>query len=174
MSPVIETERLRLRRPEPRDAGAMVRFLTSRRAAGIGGPHGAGRAWRSFAAELGHWDIHGFGMFAVTERTGDDAALGLVGPWFPIDWPETEIGWMMFEGAEGRGIAFEAARAAIDHAFGDLGWDTAVSYIAPDNARSIRLAERLGARRDPEAAVPDPDKPCLVYRHPRPATEARA
>jgi RimJ/RimL family protein N-acetyltransferase len=51
------------------------------------------------------------------------------------------------------------------HAFRDLGWTTAVSYIDPDNARSIALAERLGAVRDRGARQPVFDKPCLVYRH---------
>lgn len=58
------------------------------------------------------------------------------------------------------------AKAARTHAFHDLGWTTAVSYIHPDNARSITLAERLGATLDPKAQTPDSD-PCLVYRHPR-------
>ena len=38
-----------------------------------------------------------------------------------------------------------------------------VSYIDPGNARSIALAERLGARPDPDAPRADPDD--LVYRH---------
>ena len=46
-----------------------------------------------------------------------------------------------------------------------LGWDGAVSYIAPENTRSIKLAERLGAFHDKKTtASHDPD--CLVYRHP--------
>ena len=86
--------------------------------------------------------------------------------WFPADWPETEIGWIMFEGGEGKGYAFEAAEAARTHVFETLGWDTAVSYIDPHNARSIALAERLGAVRDDSAERPHPDD--LVYRHPKP------
>ncbi|TMV69267.1 GNAT family N-acetyltransferase, partial [Thioclava sp. BHET1] len=79
-----------------------------------------------------------------------------------------EMGWSLWSAeGEGRGYAREAARAVIAHAFGPLGWDTAVSYIAPDNARSIALAERLGAIRDDSAAHPG-DTPCLVYRHPKP------
>ena len=73
--------------------------------------------------------------------------------------------------AEGRGIAAEAARALRDWAYAAQGWTTLVSYIDPENARSIRLAERLGARLDPDAPHPD-GRPCLVYRHPGP--EARA
>ena len=101
-------------------------------------------------------------------RKGDDTALGMVGPWFPAGWPERELGWTVWsDAAEGKGYAFEAAAAARDHAFGALGWETAVSYIDPDNIRSVALAERLGARHDPEARGPG-ENSCLVYRHPRP------
>lgn len=165
---MLHTQRLVLRRPAPRDWEQVGLFLMSDRAAGIGGPMDLGKAWRAFASELGHWEIFGFGMWAVTLR-GDDTALGLIGPWCPVDWPETEIGWMMLSpDTEGTGIAIEAAHAAISHAWDVLGWDTIVSYIAPDNARSIRLAEKLGAVLDPDAKPPKEDVPCLVYRHPRP------
>ena len=80
---------------------------------------------------------------------------------------ETEIGWMMFETSiEGKGIATEAADAAIKHAFDVLGWQTAVSYIGHTNARSIKLAEKLGAKLDGAAKGPTPET--LVYRHPVP------
>jgi RimJ/RimL family protein N-acetyltransferase len=103
-------------------------------------------------------------------RRGEDRAVALVGPWTPPDWPEKEIGWMVLDAAaEGTGIAREAAEAALDHAWRVLRWDTVVSYIAEGNDRSVRLAERLGARLDPEAPGPEAvGKTVLVYRHPRP------
>ncbi len=163
------TARLTLRRPAPRDWDAARDFFMSDRAAGIGGPLTLGKSWRAFAAELGHWEILGYGMWTVT-RTGEDRALGLIGPWTPAEWPETEIGWMIWdEASEGTGIATEAARATIDHAWRVLKWQTIVHYIGPDNVRSIRLAEKLGAVHDPDAPQPKPENPCLVYRQPRPA-----
>jgi RimJ/RimL family protein N-acetyltransferase len=66
----------------------------------------------------------------------------------------------------------EAAACARDHAFGVLGWKTAVSYIAPANTRSIRLAERLGAVRDPQAPRFPGEAEVLVYRHPTPEVSA--
>lgn len=166
----LETERLILRRPDGRDAGAAVAFFASDRAAHVGGPYPEGRGWRHFAAEIGHWDLLGYGMWAVTTKSSGET-VGLVGPWCPPDWPETEIGWLIFEGAEGQGYAREAARAALGHAFTVLGWTTAVSYVAPDNHRSAALARRLGAVLDSRAPQPKPADPQHVYRHPRP--EAR-
>jgi RimJ/RimL family protein N-acetyltransferase len=153
----------------PADWDAFRDFMMSDRAAIFGSHGNLGRSFRSFAAELGHWEFFGFGMFAVT-RKGEDRAVALVGPWNPPDWPERELGWMVLDGAaEGQGIAREAAEEALRHIWQDLKWDTVVSYIAMGNDRSIALAERLGARLDPEADVPEvPGQALRVYRHPRP------
>lgn len=168
MTDTLLTTRLTLRRPVPSDWPAFLDFMMSDRSTAFGSHRDLARSFRSFAAELGHWDIFGYGMWAVTQR-GDDTAIGLIGPWTPPDWPEPEVGWMILsDKAESTGIATEAARAAIRHAYEVLGWPTVVSYIGAENSRSIRLAEKLGAVLDPEAPQPKPDAPVLVYRHPRP------
>ena len=168
MTERLETPRLVLRPLAPGDWPQARAFLLSDRTGGIGGPFTATQAWILFAAEVGHWAIHGFGLWAVTRR-GDDTAVGVTGPWLPDGWPETEVGWMIYDpDLEGTGIATEAARAAIDHAWRVLKWDTVVSYVAPDNTRSSRLALKLGAVLDEDAPQPLPNKRSLVYRHPRP------
>ena len=166
-TPVLETERLILRAPQASDFAPYADFIASDRGRYMGGPMPRDLAWRAFASGFGHWVIRGFGGFVVTlKSTG--AAIGRVGPWFPESWPEPEIGWGLWDhSAEGKGYAFEAAAAALRHAFRDLGWKTAVSYIVPENARSIALAKRLGAVQDEAAAYPG-DKPALVFRHPNP------
>ena len=164
--PVLETERLVLRGPEPKDEAGYVAFFASERGRFVGGNGTRSLGWLAFASEVGHWTLRGFGMWAVTLRGSDDC-LGFVGCWFPGGNPEREIGWQVWPEAEGKGIAFEAALAARTHAYGTLGWDGAVSYIDHGNTRSIRLAERLGAVRDDDAERPVGDE-CLVYRHPAP------
>jgi RimJ/RimL family protein N-acetyltransferase len=164
----LRTARLTLRRPVPSDWPAFHAFMMSDRSTAFGSHQNLAKAFRSFAAELGHWEIFGYGMWAVATHDSD-TALALIGPWTPPDWPEPEVGWMVLSAAaEGTGLATEAARAAIADAYGRLGWNTVVSYIGPDNTRSIRLAEKLGAVLDPDAPQPKPDDPVLVYRHPRP------
>ena len=167
-TPVLTTERLTLRAPAPQDAEAFVAFYGTARSKYVGGPMGARMAWNFFGTEIGHWAIRGFGMFTVT-RKGDDTPLGIAGHWYPHGWPETELGWVLFDSAtEGTGLAHEAAEACLDHAWTVLEWQETVSYIAPENHRSVALAERLGAKLDKNAPQPKPDKPCLVYRHPKP------
>lgn len=167
---LLTTERLHLRRPTPDDAEAAISFLRSTRARWIGFAQTRAEAWRLYCVALAHWEIRGYGLFAVT-LAGDDRCLGLVGPWFPEGWPERELAWILFAGAEGKGYAFEAAQAARGYAFEVLGWQTAVSYIHEANTRSIALAERLGTVWDPDAATQEAD--CRVYRHPAPEGLAR-
>lgn len=168
MLPTLETERLILRGPEPRDAEAFMAFYKTERSHMAGGPLTEKQSWQAFAADFGHWAILGFGRFVVTAK-GDHQPLGLVGHYAPHPRPEKEVGWVLFDAAhEGKGIAREAAQACIDHAWRVLKWDTIVSYIAHGNDASIALAKRLGATLDKDAAQPNPDTPAQVYRHPRP------
>ncbi len=170
-TPVLETERLRLRAPQGDDWPHWHAFHETDRALMIGGgpDQAPGQSWRAFGHVIGHWAMRGFGMFVFT-RKDDPQPLGMTGPWFPDGRPEREIGWSVWSpGAEGNGYAFEAATAARRHAFDSLGWDTAVSYIRTGNARSIALAERLGATLDDTAAKPDGIADCLIYRHPKEA-----
>lgn len=169
MTPILETERLILRRPSGDDWPRVREFMLDERAAYVGGHTDEGKAFRAHAALIGHWEMRGYGMFAIVPR-GETKAIGHVGHWNPAGWPERELGWHIFRPQdEGRGLAAEAARKVIDYTFQVLNWDTLVSYIDPRNARSIALAERLGATRDDAATPPDPTDPCLVYRHPRSA-----
>lgn len=163
--PLIETARLRLRAPGAGDFAVVAPFLASDRARFIGGPHDRDRAWAKFAASAGAWVLQGFGYWALEERASGRIA-GAVGFQHPPAFAEKELGWGLHDGFEGRGYATEAAAAARDWWFRARGETTLVSYIDRGNARSIRVAERLGARRDSAATGPDPED--LVFRHPRP------
>lgn len=164
MIPTLRTERLTLRPPALGDFEAFAAFYGSGRASMVGGPLDRHEAWRALAAVLGHWHLRGFGRWIVEL---DGAAVGLVGLHHPVEWPEAEVGWLLYAAAEGRGIAREAAEAARAHAYGTLGWTTAISLIDPCNARSVALAERMGARR--EADFEHPKFGAMgVWRHPGP------
>lgn len=163
--PTLETERLILRQHKPQDATTYVAFFLSDRARYVGQCKTPYAAWKNFAMEAGHWFLHGYGPWVVT-RKGSDDAIGSIGCWHPKSFHERELGWLLWDDAEGQGLAFEAAQAARAHDYSAHGVKTLVSYIDPANARSIRLAERLGAVLDPDATSSDPQD--LVYRHPGP------
>ncbi len=146
-APVIETERLRLRLAGPDDFQPLAEFYASDRARFVGGPLDAAATWRVLAVEIGHWNMRGYGRFAIEERSSG-AFCGIVGPWCPLGWPEPEIGWDLMAGFEGRGYATEAGRAARQFAYGTLGWKTAISLIALGNDGSRGVAKRLGATHE--------------------------
>ena len=169
--PVLETDHLILRAPEPRDEQAYVAFYGSARRAATGVLVPPAIAAQRFQGVLQHWADKGYGRFIVQEKS-DDTPVGLIGPHHPDDYPEQELSWHIWnDTAEGKGIAYEAARAARDYAFGVLLWDTAVSYVRPDNVRSAALAQKLGATLDELAPYPEAIDLHLVYRHPKPEAQ---
>lgn len=152
----IETERLILRPIQAQDFDAWANFMADAEAARhIGGQQVRSVAWRGFLAMAGAWEIQGFGMFSVIEKSSG-RWLGRLGPWMPEGWPGTEVGWGIVRDAWGRGYALEGATAAIDWAFANLGWQEVIHTIAPDNRNSERVAEKLGSRRLREGQLPAP------------------
>lgn len=163
--PVLETKRLVLRGPEAEDYPNFKATFTSYRARYMGGPLNPYEAWMLYAAEVGHWQIRGYGMWMIHDRV-TDKTLGMAGGWSPAGWPERELAWIIWPEVAGHGYALEATHAARDYLYKQKGWDGAVSYIDPKNLDSIRLAERLGAVKDKEAQTIDGND--AVYRHPSP------
>jgi RimJ/RimL family protein N-acetyltransferase len=164
-APRLETERLVLRPHRMEDFPPFAAFFAGDRARFVGGPLPLRRVWHGFASDVGSWALMGFGAWAIEEKATGDFA-GQVGLNKPAYFPEREIGWILMPGFEGRGFATEAARTARVFAYDTLGWNTAVSYIDPENRRSIAVARRLGATEDERAERFDPKD--LVFRHPAP------
>lgn len=162
--PMIETDRLILRGPRESDFDAFAEFSASDRARFVGGPYPRHRAWGGFLATYGHWALRGYGMWMLEERSSGKTA-GRIGFIFNESWDEPELGWHVYDPFEGKGIAFEAASAARAFGVAHFGLDGVISYIDPENARSIALADRLGAAYERDGTVAG--HPCHVYRHPR-------
>lgn len=170
--PVLETERLLLRGPEPQDFAPLCAFNSDAdRMRFLGGPvTDEDLVWRGFMVTIGHWMWRGHGMWTVQEKASGEP-VGRVGVINHLKWDEPEIGWHIFAAHEGKGFAHEAALAARQHAADVWGFDRLISYIDPQNLRSRNLAERLGAtveREKPEFY----GETVLVYRHPSVAKEA--
>lgn len=144
----LKTARLRLRLFREDDFEDYARLCADPEVMrNLGHGHTLGRedAWRQMAFFLGHWQLRGFGMWAVEER-GRLGIIGRVGFHQPEGWPGFELGWALARDSWGKGYATEAARAALQFAFTELGRDRVISLIHADNTRSIRVAERVGER----------------------------
>lgn len=162
-APTLTTERLVLRGPERGDLPAFTRFMTS-------APSMIAQdetitpeqAWFGYLAGIGHWQWHGFGFFIVVEQnTG--LPVGRVGLIKHAGWPEVELAWHLFEGAEGKGFATEAGFAVRSWALKDLGLTRLVSYIDVTNMRSQAVAKRLGAVTHGARAPHEPEAEVWVH-----------
>jgi RimJ/RimL family protein N-acetyltransferase len=145
--PEIQTARLRLRAPRLTDFDAWAEILTGPAAPHLGGPFERDDAFVEFLASCGTWLLRGHGPWTVEPKQGGDV-LGFVLLGFEPGDAEPELGYLFRPSAEGRGYATEAVTAARAHAFTALGLSRVVSYIAPENAASVRLARRVGAVQD--------------------------
>ena len=108
------------------------------------------QAWAQMETALGQWQLRGYGFFAV-EAAGRFA--GRAGLLHPADWPEPELAWSLASRFWGHGLATEAATEVQRWAFTHLRQNRLVSYILPQNVRSRRVAEKLGAVRDSQIAL---------------------
>lgn len=161
--PQLDTDRLILRSPQIADSDAFAAFLASDRSKYVGGPgndfFNSCRAWGHAAAS---WIFRGYGPFTLCLHDG--TPIGHAGPWFPRPWPEPEFGWCLWdEQYQGQGLMTEAMIAIRDWTFDATDLNSLVSYIDPDNAASIAVADRIGAVLDPNATAPD-DDPVVIYR----------
>jgi RimJ/RimL family protein N-acetyltransferase len=119
---------------------------------------------------IDHIDRHGFGFWALELReTGETVGFtGLQNVDFEAPFaPAVEIGWRLARPHWGKGYATEAARAALDYAFGALKLDEVVSFAVEDNMRSRRVMERIGMVHEPalDFVHPSVDPRSRIARH---------
>jgi RimJ/RimL family protein N-acetyltransferase len=174
--PRLETPRLILRPPAEQDFEPWCAFAADPEASRfLGGPQPPEITWRAFCTMAGAWSLFGFGMFSAIEKeTG--RWIGRLGPWQPLGWPGTEVAWGLAREAWGKGYATEGATAAIDWAFGHLGWSEVVHSIAPQNTASQAVAQRLGSANRGPGRLPPPmqDSPVDIWAQTRAQWRARA
>ena len=142
-TPLIETERLRLRAVTADDLDELVRLhqdpLVTRF---MGSPD---REWlaRWLRSSDEEWEERGHGRLVIVEKEGG-GFLGRTGLKYWPQFEETEIGWALQAEARGKGYATEAARAVLNWASGRFDVPYFTAMIRPDNTASIAVAERLG------------------------------
>jgi len=155
------TERLLLRRWRAADEAAFVevhRDPEVSRYLAVSIDPASARAFLTRAED--HWLRHGFGLYALEGRCApwSGVLLGFSGIAHPAFAPEiahrVEIGWRLRRDAWGVGFATEAAVAVRDHAFSVVGLGGLVSVIHPENARSQRVATKLGMTVEGEVRSP--------------------
>lgn len=143
----IETERLLLRawRTSDVDAYAALHADPDLRHVGPGRPLARDEAAAGLEGLIGHWEVHGFGRWAVEERS-TARVIGCAGLSHPPGWPDPELGWLLARDRRGQGYATEAGRAALAYGFGDRRVDRVTSITRLAETAAQRVAARLGMR----------------------------
>lgn len=144
--PALVSDALLLRAPKVEDFTLYAEVVCSERGKYMGGPMNRADAWWDFVQLASGWVLHGHGGWTI-EDVDSGEALGFVILGLEPGDTQIELGFVLSEENEGLGIAYEAAQMARAFAFDTLRLSELASYIHKDNARSIALAERLGARR---------------------------
>jgi RimJ/RimL family protein N-acetyltransferase len=144
--PELRTERLVMRGFREEDLDALAEISADGEVTRwVGDPDGLSReeTWRRLAYFVGHWELRGFGQWALFEQaTGE--LVGRAGLLQPEGWPGLEVGWLVARPFWGRGYAPEAGRASLEWARDALGAEHVISLIEDHNHRSARVAEKLG------------------------------
>ena len=147
MTFILETERLALREWRPEDAEALFEMMGDAevmRYVDIGKPWediGRVREWLGRVRE--NYGTRGWGRWAVVERDGR-LVVGSCG-FVPLPWSgEIDFGYMFRRDRWGKGYASEITPAVLRHGFERYGFREVVASIAPENAASRRVLEKLG------------------------------
>jgi RimJ/RimL family protein N-acetyltransferase len=157
-APRIETERLVLRAFRPEDLEPLAAMWADPAVVRYIGGQALSRedTWRRSLAACGQWPFTGFGYW-IAELKDDGRFVGQLGfadfkrEMEPSIEGEPELGYVFSPSVHGQGIAHEACKAAVEWADAVLDSPTYTAIISPENAASIRLAEKLGFERQPDA-----------------------
>lgn len=151
-SVVLETERLFLSTWQPSDCIAfrpiatdveVMRYIT-------GGVPWTDERIQSFVnRQVEMFSERGFCRWKLLLKPAQEM-IGFCGVGFWGDNLELEIGWWLARPHWGRGLATEAARAALRDAFERRGLDRIISIARPANTASTRIMEKLGFKRECE------------------------
>jgi RimJ/RimL family protein N-acetyltransferase len=180
----LSTDRLCLRPPTPHDAEALYDVFADEEIMwGLTRePVSAVEDVRVMIDEMiGGWRTDGLGAFILETAATDRRLVGQAGlmifdtrGWTPSTraqagrYAQPELGWALMRAHWGHGYATEAAGAIRDWAHA-CSVDRLVSLISPDNVRSQRVAQRLGAIPAETVIPADSKRKAVVWRHPPPA-----
>lgn len=152
-APTVETGRLRLRAHTADDLAAclplwndpiVTRFIGGR-------PYTQEEVWQRVQRYVGSWVLLGHGFWVIEEKATGKliGEIGIMDAKRDIDPPfgdNRELGWALLPDAHGKGYASEALAAVLAWERDTFNGETLVALIDPDNAPSIKLAEKYGFR----------------------------
>jgi RimJ/RimL family protein N-acetyltransferase len=146
----LQTGRLLLRSHRPDDLDACAALWADPRVTRHiqGRPQTREEVWARLLRYAGHWAWLGYGYWAVEEGGRFIGELGFADFQRAMEPPlgVPELGWALSPAVWGKGYATEALTAALAWADVNLAAVETACIVAPENAASLRVAEKLGYR----------------------------
>ena len=162
--PGILTRRLRLRGWREGDVELMAAIYAESEVVRYLRPLDLEGTRQQLSRFVDHWEDHGFGLWAVEERTSG-RLIGRIGLVHHDDWTESpydaEVGWTLERVTWGRGLATEGGAAALRFGFNTKGMERIISIAHSENVVSQRVMEKLGLKR--EGATDWRDQPVVWF-----------
>lgn len=151
--PIVESERLRLRGHRRGDFEAIAAMWGNADVARfIGGrPSTREETWARYLRYLGMWPALGCGYWVIEEKAsgrflGEIGFMDAMREITPSLEGLPEHGWALIPDAQGKGVASEAVQATLAWGEGHFPDFEPVCMIAPENAPSLKLAQKFGYR----------------------------
>ncbi len=169
MNIILETARLRLREFNLNDAAFIIELLNSPGwLANIGdrNVHNEEQAMAYLQnGAMKSYAENGFGLSLVELKEGNVpiGMCGLIRRDF-LDHPD--IGFALLPGYDGKGYAFEIAKATFDHGREKLGLAAICAIVLPENTRSVKLLEKLGMKMEKTIVYPGTNEELSLYVSP--------
>jgi len=146
-APIVETDRLTLRRQTEEDAPFILGLLNEPSFLQFIGDRGVRTLEDARAyirnGPMASYERHGFGLLLVT-RKEDETPVGICGLLKRDTLADADIGFAFLPAYWRMGYAVEAAAAVIGHGKAAFGLTRVAAITQPDNLGSIRVLERLG------------------------------
>ena len=150
--PVLETLRLKLRGYGLEDFDAYAAMWADpevTRHIGDGSPKSEAESWTSLLRAVGHWQILGYGSWAIDEKPSGRFIGGIGFNDSKRDRGDAlkdllELGWMLSPSGSGKGYATEALQAVLEWGKTHFGQVRVIAITAPENIASMRVAQKCG------------------------------
>lgn len=144
--PTIITPRLLLRAFTHQDVVPLHRLLSGEgvlRYFPKAEPPSLDRVEKMISRLLTHWEERGYGLWAVESRSTEEL-MGRCGLQHVPETDEIEVDFILGRDFWGEGFATEAGQASVRYGFEDLGLESLVGIVHPENNASQRVLEKLG------------------------------
>ena len=160
----METARLRLRPFTPADLDNLWRIASDHevmRFIGDGRPFTRDETFENLSRIIEVFERRGYGRWALEKKDGG-GLIGYCGLGNGIEEVGVELVYLLAREEWGKGIATEAASAALRYGFETLGFSSIAAVTRPNNWRSRRVMERLHMRFECDALYHGYS--CVCYR----------